>query len=180
MKFLGLLVLIVGIGIAQTIPPPTSQSSQCPANSNSPYSEFGFVSVSYDYFASTPAVETGFGVKTGTCSKSFLVTVVSTGIGPNSQNNGYAALTEHFEYHIATSGWFEFIGDGQVGAVLSTTTGGTVTNAMFGGGAAISYDVVGQLSKNKFHLPVVFHADYIAITANQVKPTYTLEFRKTF
>lgn len=180
MKKLLLGFLVIGGLMAQTIVAPPITTSPCPVGTNAPYSEFGFVSLSYDYFAATPAAETGFGVKTGTCSKAFLVTVVSTGIGPNAQNNGYASLTEHFEYHIANSGYFEFIGDGQVGAVLSTTSGGTVTNAMFGGGAAISYDVVGQISKGKFHLPVVLHADYVAITANQVKPTYTLEFRKTF
>lgn len=177
--FLSLCLIAFPIFAQTPITPAPAVTATCPAG-NTPYNYFASASASYDYYAQTPAVGSGFGVKTGTCSNAFLVTTINQGVGPTAAGQTYATLSEKFEYHLAHSGNFEFIGDGQLGVAQVVSSSGTVTQAMFGGGVSVSYDVGYVLSKKAFHLPVVFHFDYFAITANQVKPTYTIDFRKTF
>lgn len=184
MKRIALLVLLglvgMGRGWSQTTPP-----TPCPSTSpNTPYSYFGSTGIGYDQFSNLPSVSTGFGVKTGTCSNAFLVTTITTGLGSNNPTPGYGQLSEKFEYHLAHSAYFEFLGDGQVGVVQAPSGAtSTVTTATFGGGAAVAFDLGYLASGKKFHLPVAFHVDYVAapgVPGNAVKPSYLLEFRKTF
>lgn len=153
--------------------------SPCPSG-NTPYSYFASTGLGYDQLAKSLSAQTGFGIKAGTCSNTFLVTMISTGVGSNNPSPGYASLSERLEYHVATSGIWEFLADGQIGVIQTSASSGSVTTAMFGGGAALSLDLGWWLSKHSFHLPVVFHADYVAVTSTQVKPSYLFDFRKTF
>jgi hypothetical protein len=155
-------------------------TTTCAAGSTPPFSYFASGGAYYDYYGKSPSVSTGFGVKTGQCSNAFLNTDISSGVGPSATAPTDATVTETLEYHLAHSGNFDFIGQGAIGAVQSTTTSGTVTAAMFAGGVAVSYDAGYALSKGKMHLPVVLKFLYTAITATEVKPVYGVEFRKTF
>lgn len=170
--------------LAQTVPLPTIT---CPSTSgNTAYQFFASSGIGYDQFAKLPSVSTGVGVKTGQCSNAFLVTTITTGLGANNPNPGYGMLSERFEYHLMHSDYFELIGDGQLGVIQQSVAGGTggstVTTAVFGGGAAVGIDVGWFFSKKAFHLPFVFHADYVTAPAlpNAVKPSYLIDIRKTF
>lgn len=182
--FTAMLALALTLN-AQTVSAPAANAGVCPASvPNTPYSYFGSTGLGYDQFSKLPSFSTGFGVKTGSCSNAFLVTTITTGIGSNNPTPGYAMLSERFEYHIAHSNYFEFIGDGQIGVVQQGAgSSNTVTTATFGGGGAIAFDLGYLASRKKFHLPIVVHADYVAAPnapANAVKPSYLLDIRKTF
>jgi len=180
------VLAVCACGQAINTTPAAPAAAECPAGApNTPYSYFGSTAIGYDQFAKLPSLSTGFGVKTGTCSNAFLVTTITTGIGASNPTPGYALLSERFEYHLVHSGYFEFIGDGHLGVVQAASGSGTVTTATFGGGAAVGFDLGYLASKKKFHLPIVFHADYVAAPAapagaNAVKPSYLLDIRKTF
>ena len=180
-KLILFLFVATSIAFAQT-------TTTCPTGTpNTPYSYFASTGIGYDPFSAVPSLTTGVGVKTGACSNAFLVTSITTGLGTNNPTPGYAMLSERFEYHIAHNSYFEFIGDGQLGVIQqvsgNTTTGTNVTTAAFGGGAAVGFDIGYLASRKKFHLPIVFHADYVAAPnapTNAVKPSYLIDFRKTF
>jgi len=156
----------------------------CPAGSNTPYSYVPIVGGSWDQFSQTPSVETGFAIKTGVCSNSFIVTTIGTQIGQNVASGGTANVAVHYEYHVARFGHLELIGDAQTGAAQVTSSASgvstTATQAMFGGGAGLLWDFGGQLSKGKWHLQLGVHADYLLITSTQAKPYYPLELRLPF
>jgi hypothetical protein len=170
-----MLLTLAACGWGQTASTPATTT--CAAGSTPPYAYFAIAGITYDYYGRTPAVTSGFGVKTGACSNAFLVTNIDTALG---QNSSYATLRESLEYHLARSGNWTFLGKGLVGVVTATSAGGTVTQAMFAGGVSVTYDLGWKLSKGKLHLPVAGQFLYVAITATQVKPTYGIEFRKTF
>ena len=131
--------------------------------------------LSYDYFGRVPAETTGFGLRIGD-SNTFSVTNVDTTLGKTAGSSTFATLRTGLEYHLAVSGNWEFLGLGAVGVM---TDGGT-TLATFAGGMGVSYDFGHLLSKGKVSVPVVFEYRITAIAATQVRPTYGVEFRKTF
>jgi hypothetical protein len=178
-----LVGLLSVAAFAQTTPTPTA----CPAGTaNTPYSYWAGSGVGYDLFGKLPSVRTFFAVKAGECSNVFLETLISTGVGANNPTPGYAMLSERLNYQVAAKGPFSFEGHGQVGVIQQTTSGAnTVTTAAFGGGAGLGFDIGQVLSKGKISLPIVFSADYIAAPAaaapaGAVKPSYSIDIRKTF
>jgi len=175
------LMMVVGIlgqaPTTTTTTTPTTPVTTCAANATPPFTYFALGGMTYDFYGQLPAVTTGFGIKTGACSNAFLVTNIDTAVG---LNQGFATLREALEYHVAHSGNWAFIGKGMIGVTTAATATGTATSAMFAGGVEVSYDAGYVLSKKAFHMPVVAQFMYVAITANEVKPTYGLEFRKTF
>ncbi len=136
------------------------------------YSYFAETGISYDYYGKIPASTTGFGVRIGN-SDTFVVTDIDT---VAHTGTSYATLRSGLEYHLAVHGNWEFIGIGSIGA----TTTGSATIATFAGGVAASGDIGAFLSKGRFKLPLILQYRITAITATQVKPTYGVEFRKTF
>jgi hypothetical protein len=179
------LAVAMALGcFGQTVTAPVGTApvatTPCAAGSTPAYSYFASAGISRDLYGQSTAVSTGFGVKTGQCSNAFIVTTINTGVNMKGLTNTYSTLSVAFEYHIARSGYFEFNGDGVLGGAQITSTNGSVTQAMFGGGVSLGYDLAGALTKGKVHVPVVFHADYLAITATQVRPELWVDFRKTF
>lgn len=147
--------------------------AQTPADVRVPYQYFAETGLSYDYFGTTMASSTGFGVRIGQ-SNAFSVTDIDTPIAQPGTN--YATLRTSIEYHVAVQRLWEFFGLGGLGI----TTNGDTSLASFAGGAGVSFDTGAWLSKGRFNLPIVFEYRIVAITANQVKPTYQFSFRKTF
>ncbi len=137
------------------------------------YQYFAETGLSYDYYGQTMASTTGFGVRIGQ-SNAFSVTDIDTPIAQPGTN--YATLRTAIEYHVAASPLWEFIGLGSVGA----TTNGSTTVASFSGGVGVSFDIGKWLSHGKIGVPLMFEDRLNVITANQVKPTYQLGFRKTW
>jgi hypothetical protein len=138
-----------------------------------PYQYFMETGLSYDYFGKTVASTTGFGVRIGQ-SNAFSVTDIDTPIG--QPGTSFATMRTAIEYHVAAAGLWEFLGLGSVGV----TTSGTTTVASFSGGVGISFDLARWLTKGKISLPVIAQDRLSVITANQVKPTYLVGFRKTW
>jgi hypothetical protein len=174
-----------GISGNPTLPPyeapqATSGTGTSSAPCGVPYAYFAGSGITYDYFANLPATNVDFGVRTASCSNLFLVTDISTGIGSNSQTNGYANLSEYVEYHLAHSGNWEFLGLGAFGVTSTTSTTGTAYVGTFAGGIGVQYDIGYALSKKAFHLPILFTYRINAVNATQVKPVYGFEVRKTF
>jgi hypothetical protein len=165
------LLALAGACFGQTATTGTAPIA-APAATTLP-SYFAETGLSYDYYGKTPASTTGFGVRIG-ASNAYSVTDIDTPIA--QPGSSYATLRTGIEYHMSVAGRWEFIGMGAAGA----TTNGSTTTSTFSGGAAASYDVGSLLTRGKINLPLVFEFRMVAITAAQVKPTYSLQFRKTF
>lgn len=157
--------------VAATAAPALAQTD--PPGAPALPSYFVEAGLSYDYYGRVPAETTGFGLRIG-ASNAFSVTDIDAAIA--QAGTTCATLRTGLEYHLSVSGRWEFIGLGSVGA----TTNGSTTTANFTGGVAVSYDLGNLLSKGKVNLPAVFQYRITVITATQVKPTYGVEFRKTF
>jgi hypothetical protein len=172
MKATRILVITGALMLAASAFPQTSTSTAT-AETVASYQYFAETGLSYDYYGQAMASTTGFGVRIGQ-SNAFSVTDIDTPVA--QPGSSYATLRTAIEYHVAASNLWEFIGLGSVGA----TTNGSTTVASFSGGVGVSFDIGKWLSKGKIGIPLMLEDRLNVITANQVKPTYQLGFRKTW